>query len=266
MLDTHGRTINYLRISVIDRCNLRCVYCMPEAGIQCKQHQDILSFEEIIDVVKYGVNLGINKIKLTGGEPLIRRNIVHLVEMLANVSGINDLAMTTNGILLPKYAKDLKIAGLQRVNISLDTLDADKFKAITRGGNLTEVLKGIEAAQQAEFSPVKINCITGNPFTKQDTEAVKQFALKNNLEIRFIKLMDLKSGKFSIVEGGTGGDCPKCNRLRLLSDGTIRPCLFSDIGFNIRKLGIAKAMQQAIACKPEKGTVCNDQWMYGIGG
>lgn len=266
MQDKFGRTINYLRISVIDRCNLRCKYCMPADGIECQRHEDILSFEEIIDVVKHAVTLGINKVRLTGGEPLIRRNIVHLVEMLADIPEIKDLAMTTNGILLPKYAKDLKLAGLHRVNISLDTMDAKKFHEVTRGGNIIDVLKGIDAAQTAELNPIKINCVTGNIFTPEDTARVKEFAEKNDLQIRFIKIMDLKSGNFSIVEGGTGGDCQHCNRLRLLSDGTIRPCLFSNLGFNIRKLGIPQALIKAIEQKPEKGVSCQDEWMYKIGG
>lgn len=266
MQDSHGRKINYLRISVIDRCNLSCSYCMPEKNISWLKHEDILAFEEIVDVVKHGAELGIDKVRLTGGEPLIRRNIVTLVAMLAEISGIKDLAMTTNAILLPKYAQKLKDAGLHRVNISLDTLDPEKFHEVTRSGDLTAVLKGIQAAQKAELNPIKLNCVTGSPFTEADTESVKHFAKAQNLEVRFIQLMQLNKGEFSIVDGGSGGDCPNCNRLRLLSDGTIRPCLFSDVGFNIRKLGIAKAMEQAVQYKPKQGTICDDEWMYKIGG
>ena len=266
MQDSHGRNINYLRISVIDRCNLSCTYCMPEKNIHWLKHEDILSFEEIVDVVKYGVELGIDKVRLTGGEPLVRRNIVTLVAMLAEISGIKDLAMTTNAILLPKYAQKLKDAGLHRVNISLDTLDPEKFQEITRGGDLTAVLKGIEKAQKAKLTPIKLNCVTGLPFTEADTESVRHFAKTQNLEVRFIKLMQLNKGEFSIVDGGSGGDCPNCNRLRLLSDGTIRSCLFSDVGFNIRKLGVEKAFQQAIKYKPKQGTISDDEWMYKIGG
>ena len=239
---------------------------MPADNLQWLEHKDILTFEEISDVVKHGVELGIDKVRLTGGEPLVRRNIVTLVAMLAEIPGIKDLAMTTNAILLPKYAKKLKDAGLHRVNISLDTLDPEKFQEITRGGDLTAVLNGIQAAQDAELNPIKLNCVTGSPFTEDDTESVRRFAEEQNLEVRFIQLMQLNKGTFSIVDGGSGGDCPNCNRLRLLSNGTIRPCLFSDVGFNVRKLGIAKAFEQAIQYKPKQGTISDDEWMYKIGG
>jgi cyclic pyranopterin phosphate synthase len=266
MQDKYGRTINYLRISVTDRCNLRCQYCMPEGEIKWLRHEDILSFEEIVAAVKTAVQLGIDKVRLTGGEPLVRRDIVHLVEMLAAIKGIKDLAMTTNAILLPKYAQDLHNAGLQRVNISLDTLDAKRFYTVTRGGNIQDVIAGIYAAQTAELLPIKLNCIIGEPFIAKDKAAVSRFARENNFAVQFIELMDLKAGKFAMVQGGAGGDCKNCNRLRLLSDGTIRPCLFSNIGFNIRELGIKSAFTQAIEHKPKQGQHCDDAWMYKIGG
>ena len=162
MLDPFNRNINYLRISVTDRCNLRCRYCMPETGIKLVPHENILSFEEIRDFVRVGVGLGIRKVRLTGGEPLVRKGIVQLVEMLAATPGIKDLGMTTNGILLDRYATDLAAAGLHRVNISLDSLDAGNFKYITRVGQLDSVLSGIEAAQEAGLNPVKINCVVKN--------------------------------------------------------------------------------------------------------
>jgi cyclic pyranopterin phosphate synthase len=168
MKDKYNRTINYLRISVIDRCNLRCIYCMPENNLTWLNHEDILSFEEIVKTVKYAVQLGINKIRLTGGEPLVRRDIINLVKMIANIEGIKDFAMTTNGILLSQYAKALKGAGLHRVNISLDTLNAERFYKLTRGGNIQNVLDGIKAAQRAELLPIKLNCIVDESFDSRD--------------------------------------------------------------------------------------------------
>jgi len=159
MYDKFNRKINYLRISVTDRCNLRCTYCMPETGIQLLQHSDIISFEEIVDVVKLSVGLGIDKIRITGGEPLARKGIVDLVAMIAEIPGINDFGLTTNGILLKKYAKELKEAGLHRVNVSLDTLNPEKYHQITRLGNIEDVLEGISEAQKIGLTPVKINCV-----------------------------------------------------------------------------------------------------------
>ena len=231
---------------------------MPEKNLTWLKHEDILSFEEIFQIIKRAVPLGISKIRLTGGEPLIRRNIVKLVAMISSINGIKDFAMTTNGILLSQYAQRLKNAGLHRVNISLDTLDAKKFYKLTRGGNIKDVLKGIQSAQQADLTPIKLNCVLNGCNNKQE---LQNFARQNNLMIRFIHLMDLKAGKFSQIEGGSGGDCANCNRLRLLSDGTIRPCLFSDIGFNVRKLGIEEAIKKAIKYKPKQGAPCNHEWI-----
>lgn len=267
MKDKFNRTINYLRISVIDRCNLHCIYCMPENNFTWLNHEDILSFEEIVKTVKYAVQLGINKIRLTGGEPLVRRDITNLVKMIADIEGIKDFAMTTNGILLSQYAETLKKSGLHRVNVSLDTLNAERFYKLTRGGNIQNVLDGIKAAQMAQLTPIKLNCIVDETFDSRDRKEIQQFAIKNGFAARFIQLIDLKSGKFSKVEGGSGGDCLNCNRLRLLSEGTIKPCLFSNIGYNIRKLGIEQAFKLAIENKPKAGTPCtSNEWMYNIGG
>ena len=146
MQDAYKRHINYLRISVTDRCNLRCLYCMPEEGIPLIKHQDILSFEEIEGFTRTAVHYGINKVRITGGEPLVRKDITSLVEKLSAIEGIDDLSMTTNGILLEKFAFPLKQAGLNRINISLDTMDPERYRGITRHGDLGQVLAGIEAA------------------------------------------------------------------------------------------------------------------------
>lgn len=266
MLDPFKRNISYLRISVTDRCNLRCVYCMPEEGIKLIKHSDILSFDEIIEVVKSAVNFGITKIRITGGEPLVRKGIVDLVSKISNIAQITDLAMTTNGIFLDKFALDLKKAGLKRVNISLDTLDPLEYAKITRGGDINDVFRGIQAAIKYELSPIKINSVIFDPLDLEKKEKLKSFARENGLDIRFITKMDLDTGNFSVVEGGTGGNCALCNRIRLTPDGFVKPCLFSDIGFNVRIFGAENAIKLAIQNKPEKGSVCFNNNFYNVGG
>ena len=155
MFDRFNRSIDYLRISVTDRCNLRCRYCMPEKGIRLLKHEDILSFDEMAEFTKVAVRKGIKKVRITGGEPLVRKGIVTLVSMISEIDGIKDLSMTTNGILLRNFASDLKKAGLHRVNISLDTIDPVKFSYITRDGKITDVLDGINAAKDAGFCLLK---------------------------------------------------------------------------------------------------------------
>lgn len=266
MLDHYNRKINYLRISVTDRCNLRCRYCMPEDGVCMVKHSEILTYEEIQQVVAVAVPLGIDKIRLTGGEPLVRKDIVELVRMIACVKGVKDIAITTNGILLEEFAVHLASAGLHRVNISLDTVDPEKFYQITRGGDIQKVFDGIEAARFAGLSPVKINCVIKHSSHEPDALAVKQYCKENGLEVRFISQMDLSSGHFGIVDGGTGGDCSNCNRLRLTPTGKMKPCLFSDLEYDIRQLGIREAIESALFAKPEKGTVNLSNCFHNIGG
>ena len=266
MFDSYNRSINYLRVSVTDRCNLRCVYCMPEEGIKLIDHSDVISFEEIIEVIKEGIKLGIKKVRITGGEPLVRRGILDLVRMIATLNGINDFGMTTNGILLEEYAVELAKAGLHRVNISLDTVNPDKFRQLTRGGDISKVFAGIKAARIAGISPIKINCVVKNSSLEPDAVEVRRFCLQNDLEARFIHEMDLNTGCFSLVEGGDGGNCEHCNRLRLTANGMIKPCLFSNIDYSIRELGVHEAMIRAIRTKPEKGVVNNYDLFHNIGG
>lgn len=266
MYDRYKRHIHYLRISVTDRCNLRCTYCMPEEGIQLMNHQDILSFDEIREVVKVAVSLGVDKFRITGGEPLVRKDIVTLISQIAAVDGVKDLSMTTNGIFLEELAQPLKDAGLQRVNISLDTLNAEKFKSITRGGDLSRVLRGIEAAQFAGIDPVKINCVVMQSSMEEDALAVKEFGRKNNIQVRFIHQMNLETGEFSIVEGGNGGNCHQCNRLRLTANGMVMPCLFDEQRFSVRELGAEKALLRALDCKPLNGCLNRKGSFYNIGG
>jgi len=265
VLDAFNRNINYLRISVTDKCNLRCVYCMPKEGVPLLRHEDMLSFEEIADFTRTAVRMGITKVRITGGEPLVRRGIITLVEMLSAIEGVQDFAMTTNGILLAEYAPKLAKAGLHRVNVSLDALDPDRYAEITRGGDVNKVLAGIDSARTAGLIPIKINCVIQESPDEPDAQAVQDFCQLAGLEVRFIKRMDLAGGHFSVVIGGTGGDCTHCNRLRLTSSGLVRPCLFNDLGFSVRELDAEAAIRQAVAAKPECGSTSGSMF-HTIGG
>jgi cyclic pyranopterin phosphate synthase len=190
-LDAYNRPISYLRISVTDRCNLRCVYCMPPQGVAKRAHGEILRYEEIETVVRAAAALGITKVRLTGGEPLVRPGIVDLVRMLARVEGIDDLAMTTNAILLNDYAKELAQAGLRRVNISLDTLRPERFERITRCGRLEDVLAGMEAARQAGLTPIKINTVVMRGMNDDEVVDFARQTLELGWHVRFIELMPI---------------------------------------------------------------------------
>ena len=266
MLDRYNRPINYLRISVTDRCNFRCTYCMPAEGVPQKKHEDILSYDEITEIVKAGAKLGLKKIRLTGGEPLVRKEISKLIKMISEIDGIEDIGLTTNGVFLPQMASELKAAGLNRVNISLDTLDPEKFKKITRTGKLEDVLKGIDAAIKADLLPVKINFVRIPGENEEDEKQIKKYCKEKNLQLRFIRQMNLKTGDFNPVEGGSGGICEICNRLRLTADGFIVPCLHSELRYNVRELGIEKAFRLAVELKPEKGIGTESHEFSNIGG
>jgi cyclic pyranopterin phosphate synthase len=277
MRDNYGRDINYLRISVTDRCNLRCIYCMPEQGVKSLSHDDILRFEDTLKIIKAAASLGINKIRFTGGEPLVMKDIDKLIYETSKISGIDDISITTNGILLSDMAADLKKAGLNRVNISLDTLNTDKFRSITRVGNLDKVMESIYKCLSLGLNPVKINTVLLRGIN--DTEFVDFLNLIREIpiEIRFIELMPIGEGvkmyeknKLSFMEilelhpeltqiqtpksstaqlynlEGAKGKigfispvsckfCSDCNKIRLTSTGTIKPCLHSKEEINLRK-------------------------------
>ncbi|MBU3190802.1 GTP 3',8-cyclase MoaA [Clostridium bowmanii] len=277
MKDSYGRNINYLRISVTDRCNLRCIYCMPEEGIKSLSHDDILRFEDTLKIVKAATTLGINKIRYTGGEPLVMKNIDKLIYETSKLPGIDDISITTNGVLLSDMAEDLKKAGLNRVNISLDTLDSDKYKRITRIGSLDKVMVSIDKCLTLGIKPVKINTVLMRGIN--DTEFVDflNFIREVPVEIRFIELMPIGEGikmyeksKLSFMEllelhpeltqiktpksstaelyklEGAKGKigfispvsckfCLDCNKIRLTSTGTIKPCLHSKEEINLRE-------------------------------
>lgn len=266
MFDRFDRNINYLRISVTDRCNLRCTYCMPVEGVPPMHHEDILRYDEIIEVVKIAVDFGINKVRITGGEPLVRKGVVSLVEMIAAIPEIRDLSMTTNGVLLERYANELKDAGLQRVNISLDAINPVRYHDITRLGDISQVIRGIDAAVEAGLTPVKINCVIRNSPDEPDARMVGEFGKDRGLEVRYIPEMDLDTGYFRGVIGGDGGNCSTCNRLRLTSNGLIKPCLFSNSSYSVRELGSRYAIEHALQNKPECGTVNTTGEFYNLGG
>jgi len=239
---------------------------MPEHGVKLLKHEEILSFDEIVHVAKVAVNMGVDKIRITGGEPLVRRSIVDLIARISKIEGLKDFGMTTNGIVLDKFAQPLADAGLHRVNISLDTLNPEKYKQITRLGDINNVFRGIEAAKKAGLLPIKINCVIKKSHNEPDAQDVAKFCKKNDLQIRFIHEMNLVTGEFSVVEGGTGGDCKICNRIRLTANGLIKPCLFSDISYSIRELGAEQAIKSAVENKPKNGTANHTGEFYNIGG
>ncbi|MHC4455923.1 MAG: GTP 3',8-cyclase MoaA [Planctomycetota bacterium] len=268
LLDRFNRKIDYLRISVTDRCNHRCVYCMPGETFVLKKHSDILSYEQIGLVVKVAAKMGIRKVRLTGGEPLVRKDIEQLVAKLAAVEGIDEVCMTTNGSLLKDTAGKLKLSGLSRVNISIDSLDADKYYRITGGGDLRKVLAGVEAAIEANLTPIKINMVILDDTTEAEIKVMKTFCKRKGLQLQKIMQFSLYdrtdlSRRFQ-TERPPG--CKNCNRLRLTADGFLKPCLFSDNEVRVDFGDIEGSILEAVAKKPENGSSCTSRPMSQIGG
>jgi GTP 3',8-cyclase len=191
LLDSFGRLHNSLRISVTDRCNIRCFYCMPEENVQFRPREELLTFEEMARFVKVSATLGVNKLRLTGGEPLLRHDLPELVRLLVQIPGIHEVALTTNGILLNEQAADLHAAGLHRLNISLDALSESTFQRIARRKGLQRVLDGIFAAQQAGFRRIRLNAVSIRGITEAEIVPLAEFARKHELELRFIEFMPL---------------------------------------------------------------------------
>jgi len=191
LADGCERPISYLRVSVTDRCNLRCLYCLPPEGVPLRSHDEILRYEEIDRVVRAAAGLGISKVRLTGGEPLARAGIANLVSMLARIPGVDDLSMTTNGTLLARYARALRAAGLKRVNVSLDTLREERFARITRGGKLADALEGIEAAREAGLAPIKVNSVILRGLNEDEIVDLAGLTVTHDWHVRFIELMPL---------------------------------------------------------------------------
>lgn len=275
--DSYGRIIDYLRVSIIDWCNLHCIYC--QYNVVKKTHYEILRYEEIIRIVQLATQLGIKKVRITGGEPLMRRDIIFFMKEISQIDGIEDLSMTTNGSLLPKYVHSLKEAGLQRLNISLDSLQPKKYEEITQGGILSQVMAGIDEAFKANFSPIKINVVPMRGINDDELEDFVRLTIKKPIYVRFIELMPMSNNIFyeekyipvsqikerlkntfdlKLVNDVKGNGpakyyqiddanglvgfisplskqiCSQCNRLRLTSDGKLRPCLESDTEIDIK--------------------------------
>ena len=276
MLDDFGRSIDYLRLSVTDKCNLRCEYCMPESGVADLNHNNILRVEECIAIAEAAASLGITKIRITGGEPLVRNGIIEICAGIGAIPGLKELCLTTNGLLLEKYAADLKEAGVNRLNISLDTLDAQKYRRITRIGDLGCSLKGIAAAEAAGFDSIKINAVLMGGINDDEISALIGLTKDKPYEVRFIELMPIGEcaswdrGRFLPSETiltacpklvplpsrgvaeryqipgymGTVGlirplshrFCGDCNRIRVTADGMLKPCLHSGQEIPLRGL------------------------------
>lgn len=276
MKDKYGRIIKYLRLSVTDLCNYRCIYCMPKEGVPKKNHSDILSIEELTEIAEASYALGITKIRLTGGEPLLRKGIMTLCENIRRISDDIELSITTNGSLLPKMAKELKSAGVDRLNISLDTLDRDTFRRITRLGELDQTLEGIKAAQSAGFDNIKINTVLLGGVNDSEILPLMLLTKDNNIQLRFIELMpigitkSLSDNHFVTVEiiekillnsaeltvdgvarvyrlpgykGSIGlispmshSFCERCDKIRVTADGRLKPCLHSEDEISLKGL------------------------------
>lgn len=254
-----------MRISITDRCNLRCVYCMPEEGVRLKRHQDMISYETIVEIVRTAAGLGITKIRITGGEPLVRKNVEHLVQEISKIPGIEEIGLTTNGVLLAEKAPVLWKAGLRSLNISLDTLDPEKYSRITRCGQLDKVLSGIDAAVRQGFK-IKLNMVVMEDTTSADIAAMKEFCAEKGMKLQLINHFSIAEEKETSYCFERPPDCSTCNRIRLLADGTLKPCLHSDLEYRIDMGDISGSIKKAINAKPEKGTECKNHGMSQIGG
>lgn len=276
MLDGEGRLIEYLRLSVTDRCNCRCTYCMPAGGVPMLGHRDILSFEELTEVVTACAQLGVRKVRLTGGEPLVRRGLPELVRMIRAVPGVEELAMTTNATLLAPVAAELHHAGLDRLNVSLDTLDAAHYAELTRGGSLEDALAGLAAARDAGFSRTKVNCVLMGGVNDADVPRLAELARTEPIDVRFIELMPMGpcagwpkarfvpaetvlevvpglvplrrdgvaelwhapgwAGNVGLIRPMSHRFCDGCSRIRVTADGRLKPCLHSAAEIPLRGL------------------------------
>lgn len=276
MRDNFQREIYYLRLSVTDLCNLRCIYCMPEGGVEKRSHSDIMSVDEIAEVVRAAAICGISKVRVTGGEPLVRNGIVDICRVISGTPGIRELCMTTNGILLPKFAMEIKSAGVQRLNISLDSIDPDTYRKITRIGTLANALDGVRVALETGFDSVKINAVLIGGVNDGEIASLLELTRRYNVNVRFIEVMpigecaDWAEGRFisadhvleiapELRDAGIDGVarlyrlpdglgtvglispisshfCPTCNRIRVSADGMLKPCLHSADEINLRGL------------------------------
>ncbi|GMR04820.1 MAG: GTP 3',8-cyclase MoaA [Thermodesulfobacteriota bacterium] len=211
LIDKYNRRINYLRISVTDRCNLRCLYCMPAEGIELCQPENILRYEELLRVARIAASRGVTKIRVTGGEPLVRKGLVGFIREVSSISGVEDLSLTTNGVLLKDYALRLKEAGLKRVNVSLDTLNRERFKKITRGDRLDDVLEGLDRALEAGLTPVKVNMVVIKGFNDDEVLDFALMSKQKPFHIRFIEYMP-----FDTEEGWQRDKCMSVSDIKAI--------------------------------------------------
>lgn len=270
MLDRYDRLINTLRVSITDRCNQNCLYCRGKKECSSTGRAALMSFEEIVEAAKGFIACGIDRIKLTGGEPLMRRGVVELVQMLSALPGLAELSMTTNGVLLETFAADLKRAGLMRVNISLDSLNRERYREITGGGDLDALLRGIEAARSCGLSPVKINTVYIEELNGPEIEQIRAFCRERGLVHQLINRMDIHDDKvnsdnFTLTDKPPR--CSSCCRLRLTADGKILPCLFSGLEIALADYEtIEEAIGEAVRLKPVEGERAGRRIMKEIGG
>ncbi len=243
---------------------------MPSAGIELKKHGDILPYEKIAEVASAAASLGVRKLRITGGEPLVRSSVHVLVSMLRHIDDIGEIAMTTNGVLLDRRAAELlRNAGLDRLNISLDTLDPERYRHITRGGELEAVLLGIDEAESAGFTGTKINMVLLESTTGDEIEAMEEFCRERGLllqRIRHFSLSDRGDALLADPVCDRPLPCTECNRLRLTSDGMLKPCLFSDAEIGVDFEDIEGSILRAVSAKPEQGDSCTGRHMREIGG
>lgn len=295
MKDQFDREITYLRVSITDRCNLRCRYCMPADGVCKVSHQEILRYEEILEIVAMAAELGVKKVRVTGGEPLVRLGCADLCAGISSIPGIQEVVITTNGILLEQQAEALHRAGVKRVNVSLDTMNPEKYRSITGGGDIQRVLRGIEAARKVGMTPIKINTVLMGGFNDGEIPEFVEMTREHPIELRFIELMPMgpgaEFGESAYLPGQTVLDrvpelrplpedggvarlyqlpgaagrvglisplsrhfCGTCNRLRLTSEGALKPCLHSSQEIPLRGLhgdALREAMVSAILAKPK---------------
>lgn len=265
MLDRFERDITYLRISLTDRCNLRCVYCSPPGPTGRPPSLELLPLADVVKVAESAAELGITKFRLTGGEPLLRPGVVDLVGQLRSIAGVREVVMTTNGVLLPQCAEELSAAGLDRLNISLDSLNPDRYARITGGGDLGRVLLGIEAADSCGI-PIKINTVVLEDSPAQDVHAVGEFCSRHGYRLQLIREYSLSVDKTDDPRFHRPLPCAQCNRIRLLADGTLKPCLHSDHEIPLELNDVRGCLERTILAKPVKGARCTARPMAQIGG
>ena len=269
MLDGYGRRVRYLRISVTDRCNLRCVYCMPHEGVDWVPHDRIMTLESMAAVARAAAQIGFDKVRVTGGEPLVRRNVLELISMLRAIPGLEVVAMTTNGTLLAPVAADLAARGLTSVNISLDTLDPARYAARTRGGRVEEAIAGVRAARTAGL-PVKLNVVVSPDENAAeeaaDLLALRAFAAEEGCAIQTIRRYDLTAPKQDSPETMRPQPCSACDRIRLLATGHLKPCLHSDLTVLVDSNDIAGSIRACVALKPPCGQATGAHLVSAIGG